>query len=95
MFLKTKYLWGGKTYRGIGKQGLSFAILFILFPVSMGIGSLSERIDNGKTGFIASNEKQLVLWFSFVRHIVHSNVIIIRLPFVFAINLCFAHYIIY
>ena len=26
--------------------------------VSMGIGSLSERIDNGKTGLIASNEKQ-------------------------------------
>lgn len=26
--------------------------------VTMGIGSLSERIDNGKTGFIATNEKQ-------------------------------------
>jgi glycosyltransferase involved in cell wall biosynthesis len=26
--------------------------------VSMGIGSLSERISNGKTGLIASNEKQ-------------------------------------
>ena len=26
--------------------------------VTMGIGSLSERIDNGKTGLIASNQKQ-------------------------------------